>query len=105
MLVYVVDLSGKNPAKDLEVLRTELEEYRTGLSARARVIVANKADQVPDNDTDALDSMKGKLDALRETASKWEESDGVHRTVIPMSAKQRGNVQLLVDSLVNSLQT
>ncbi|KAH7922112.1 GTP1/OBG subdomain-containing protein [Leucogyrophana mollusca] len=43
-LAYVVDLSGPAPWDELRALREELEAYQAGMSARARVVVANKAD-------------------------------------------------------------
>jgi len=43
-LVYVVDLSGPAPWDELRMLREELEKYKVGLSRRARMVVANKAD-------------------------------------------------------------
>ena len=46
ILVYVVDLSGEAPWKDLQTLQSELEAYRPGLTKRQSLIVANKADQV-----------------------------------------------------------
>jgi GTPase len=43
-LVYVVDLDGARPWEELEVLRGELERYKTGLSEKCRMVIANKAD-------------------------------------------------------------
>lgn len=43
-LVYVVDFSKEAPWEDVETLRAELETYKPGLSQKARVILANKAD-------------------------------------------------------------
>lgn len=45
-LVYVLDIGPEHPRPwdDLRALRAELEAYRMGLSARARLVVANKAD-------------------------------------------------------------
>jgi GTP-binding protein len=103
VLVFIVDLSGKDPVKDVEVLKQELEDYKEGLSERARIIVANKADRVDENDPDSVQRMKDKLKGLKKLASEWEELDGLERKVIPMSARHRGNVNLLVDNLVNTL--
>jgi len=46
LLIYVVDVSSSNPEpwKDVQVLKDELEEYKSGLSKRAMIVVANKAD-------------------------------------------------------------
>ncbi|CDO75097.1 hypothetical protein BN946_scf185010.g22 [Trametes cinnabarina] len=43
-LVYVVDLSAPEPWDELRVLREELEQYKPGMSAKARMVIANKAD-------------------------------------------------------------
>jgi len=43
-LVYVVDLSGSSPWNELRTLRDELEKYQPGMSSKARMVVANKAD-------------------------------------------------------------
>lgn len=43
-LAYVVDLSGPAPWDEVRVLREELEKYKEGMSAMARVVIANKAD-------------------------------------------------------------
>jgi GTP-binding protein len=43
-LVYVIDLSGPAPWDELRMLREELEKYNVGMSGRARMVIANKAD-------------------------------------------------------------
>lgn len=104
VLVYVVDLSGKDPVKDLLVLKQELEEYKPGLSERARIIVANKADRVDEHDEDSVQAMKAKLDGIRALAKEWQEVDGTERIVIPMSAMMRGNVDAFVNTMVTVLE-
>ena len=47
MLVYVLDMGGtdgRNPIDDLHALQRELDLYSDGLSARAKLIIANKMD-------------------------------------------------------------
>ena len=47
LLVYVLDMAGvdgRDPLEDFRILRRELEEYMTGLSERAMLIIANKMD-------------------------------------------------------------
>lgn len=44
IFVYVIDLAGSEPWKDLECLQTELEAYKTGLTRRPSIVAANKAD-------------------------------------------------------------
>lgn len=100
LLVYVVDLSARDPARDLAVLRAELEAYKPGLSCRALLVVANKADKAANTDV-GENFMRAKLDALRVMAAEWSASDGRTRTVLPMSAKLRSNVDSLVASFVD----
>lgn len=104
LLIYVVDLSKRHPDRDLKTLRSELESYKPGLSRRATMVIANKADNVEENDEGALQGMKDKLGGLRDVCQAWYEEDGVKRTVIPMSAKRRENVKVLVDNLIESLE-
>ena len=47
VLVYVIDMSGidgREPWRDYEVLRKEIEEYSAELAARPSIVVANKMD-------------------------------------------------------------
>ena len=64
-LVYVVDLSGDAPWDELRVLRDELEAYQPGLSAKARMVIANKADLLDDLDPEAVADSKAKLERLK----------------------------------------
>ena len=104
LLVYVVDLSARDPARDLAVLRAELDAYKPGLSSRALLVVANKADKAANTDA-GEDSMRAKLDALRVMAAEWSAADGRTRTVLPMSAKLRSNVDSLVASFVDVFES
>lgn len=64
-LVYVVDLSGPAPWEELHVLREELEKYQPGMSAKARMVIANKADLLGgDGDSVAVEEAKEKLKTL-----------------------------------------
>lgn len=45
-LVYVVDLGSEVPERDLQVLRDELEAYKSGLANKAVAVVLNKGDEV-----------------------------------------------------------
>jgi GTP-binding protein len=47
-LALVVDLSGEDPAADLEALREELGAYEPELAARPALVIATKADLVDD---------------------------------------------------------
>ncbi|KAJ2822738.1 GTPase of the mitochondrial inner membrane that associates with the large ribosomal subunit [Coemansia sp. 'formosensis'] len=44
VLVFIVDVSRPEPWRDLQMLRDELDLYRSGLSARPSLVVCNKAD-------------------------------------------------------------
>lgn len=47
-LVYVIDLSwGDEPWRQIESLNVELEEYKSGLSTRPSMVIANKIDLPP----------------------------------------------------------
>lgn len=43
-LLYVIDLSTEEPWSQLELLKFELEQYKTGLSERPHAVVGNKMD-------------------------------------------------------------
>ncbi|KAF7327816.1 putative GTP-binding protein P8A3.11c, mitochondrial [Mycena kentingensis (nom. inval.)] len=56
-LAYVVDLSGPAPWDELLILRDELEKYQPGMSRKARIVIANKADLlVPDSTSSSTSS-------------------------------------------------
>lgn len=66
-LVYVVDLSGPAPWDELRVLREELEKYQPRMSAKARMVIANKADLLGgDGDPALVEEAKTKLRRLEE---------------------------------------
>jgi len=48
VLVYVVDVSGPDPGRDLEMVRGEVMEYSSDLAARPSVVAMNKIDLCPD---------------------------------------------------------
>ena len=53
LLIYLVDLGGvdgRDPNDDVRILKNELEAYMEGLSARAKIVLANKTDLVEDRD-------------------------------------------------------
>ena len=53
LLIYLVDLGGvdgRDPNDDVRVLKNELEAYMEGLSARAKIVLANKTDLVENQD-------------------------------------------------------
>ncbi|WVF68334.1 hypothetical protein IAT40_003099 [Kwoniella sp. CBS 6097] len=91
VLVYVLDLTRPNPSSDLTVLKNELEEYKDGLSARAGIVVLNKADQVDEEDgRTKIEDLKGVV------------GEGVE--MIPLSGKYGLGVDKLVDTLARKVE-
>ena len=84
ILVYVLDTAAvdqRTPWDDFAALQRELELYQSGLSQRAVFVLANKMD-LPDADTN--------LTTLREQ---------VELPIIPLSALERRNLDVVVDRL------
>ncbi|KZT04870.1 GTPase [Laetiporus sulphureus 93-53] len=110
-LAYVVDLSAPAPWDDLSVLRDEIEKYKPGLSPKARIVLANKADllggQAGQEDAEAVREAKEKLRKLEEFVEKEmrtpvQDGEGSvldKRTldVVPISAKYSMNLQKVVN--------
>ncbi|TFK75708.1 GTPase [Pluteus cervinus] len=64
-LAYVVDLSAPAPWDELMVLREELEKYQPGMSSKARLVIANKADLLgTDGGSVAVEEARAKLQRL-----------------------------------------
>lgn len=106
-LVYVVDLAGDVPWDELRALRDELEAYLPGMSNKARLVIANKADLlVPpgegdsgDGHEEAVENAKAKLRRLEEfVKTEMVISEGGEMTmdVIPVSAKYGQNLKKVV---------
>ncbi|KAG5652216.1 hypothetical protein H0H81_005797 [Sphagnurus paluster] len=96
-LVYVVDLSGPAPWEELAILREELEKYQPGMSAKARMVIANKADLLGgDDDPAAVEEAKKKLKTLEEfVKTRMVAEDGSSPftlDVVPTSAKFSQNL-------------
>ena len=92
-LVYVVDLASPAPWDDLGVLRDELERYQRGMSERARLVVANKADLLADDgDTEAVAEAREKLRRLEAYVATMGQMD-----VVPVSAKYGQNLKRVVE--------
>ncbi|KAL3893765.1 MAG: hypothetical protein SGCHY_005644 [Lobulomycetales sp.] len=77
IIVYVIDLSGNSPWKDLQILKNELENYKKGLSLRPCLVLANKAE------------MSGARNNLAVLSSHFPDD-----TIIPISAKNHTNISL-----------
>ncbi|KAJ6531806.1 hypothetical protein B0H19DRAFT_966549 [Mycena capillaripes] len=97
-LAYIVDLSAPAPWDELLVLRDELEKYQPGMSRKARIVVANKADLLGgDGDDAAVADAKAKLRRLEEfVAERMVSGEGLPLDVIPVSAKFSQNLTRLV---------
>jgi len=103
VLVYVVDLAGEKPWDDLRIVRDELEAYNPGLSAKARLVIANKADLLQAESEDQVREAKQKLEILEKAAREmWEagpQEQGRTLEVIPASAKFTQNISKVVRHL------
>ena len=101
-LAYVVDLSGPAPWDELRVLREELEKYKPGMSAKARIVVANKADLLGGSGASEEDIVeaRAKLRRLEEfVAQEMRVVDGEEGRVldvVPVSAKFSLNLKKVV---------
>ncbi|KAI0088271.1 GTPase [Irpex rosettiformis] len=104
-LVYVVDLSEPAPWDELVVLRDELEKYQPGMSLKARLVVANKADLLGGGqegmggDEEAVMEAREKLARLQEfvknefTVPQRDMLPGRELDVVPISAKFSMNLR------------
>ncbi|KAH9956381.1 GTPase [Lactifluus volemus] len=99
-LVYVVDLSGPEPWNDLWMLREELEKYKDGMSRRARMVIANKADLLAsDGDPEEVQLARAKLARLEEFVKDKMGCDGRMLDVVPTSGKYSQNLRSVVQKL------
>lgn len=48
VLIYLIDATAEDPARDLEILRKELTAYRADLGSRRFIVVWNKIDAIAD---------------------------------------------------------
>lgn len=91
-LVYVVDLSGNAPWDELRVLKDELEKYQAGMSSRARMVIANKADLFDGTNSEAVAEARTKLEKLEEVVhEEFGQLD-----VVPTSGKYSQNLKKVV---------
>lgn len=103
VLVYVVDLSAPAPWTDLQTVRDELEAYKPGLSSKARLVVANKADALQSESEEEIEEAKTKLARLTAAAhAMWATGPNVEGRVlevVPASAKYTQNMTKVVKLL------
>ncbi|KAH0831277.1 P-loop containing nucleoside triphosphate hydrolase protein [Lanmaoa asiatica] len=98
-LVYVVDLAGPAPWDELEILREELDKYKPGMSDKARLVIANKADLLAsDGDAQAVNEAREKLRRLEAYVETEMGVGGMRRRmdVVPISAKFGQNLKRVV---------
>lgn len=103
-LVYVVDLSGPAPWDELRDLQEELEKYKPGMSTKARMVIANKADLLGGDgqDEEAVQEAKYKLKRLEDFVktkmlSAWTGGElGRPIDVVPVSGKYGQNLKKAV---------
>lgn len=98
LLLYVVDLSLPRPNTELDILKTELEEYQPELSKRASIVIANKADLCQDRE-----------EALKRVGHIQDWMDAQHgpseqERVIVCSAKNRANMEKVLALIRRSLE-
>ena len=99
-LVYVVDLSGPAPWDELRMLREELEKYKSGMSNRARMVIANKADLLSaEGDPEEVRLARAKLARLEEFVRDEMDHDGRLLDVVPTSGKYNQNLRIVARKL------
>ncbi len=99
-LVYVVDLSGPAPWDELRMLREELEKYKTGMSNRARMVIANKADLLSaEGDPEEVRLARAKLACLEEFVRNGMVHGDRVLDVVPTSGKYSQNLRSVVRKL------
>ncbi|KAI0943427.1 hypothetical protein AcW1_002589 [Taiwanofungus camphoratus] len=110
-LVYVVDLSSPAPWDDLRVLKDEIEKYKPGISPKARMVLANKADLLggPEDHADmkSVEEARAKLKKLEEFVKREMSVQVLDVTgkvtgermldVVPISAKFSLNLRKVVN--------
>lgn len=93
-LVYVVDLSGPDPQQELRILRDELEAHKEGLSAKGRLVIANKADLLGAEGDTSVEAAKEKLRLLEKfVQTEMKTDDGLHLDIVPVSGKYSQNLR------------
>ncbi|KAG2180025.1 hypothetical protein INT43_003812 [Umbelopsis isabellina] len=96
VLVYVIDLSVKEPWNDFSTLCNELEAYSKGLTKRPSIVIANKADVT----AVAKDNFK----KFEQIVLGEFESKGEKVAVIPVSAKYKKNIVKATTILRNMVE-
>lgn len=84
MLMYVMDCSHPDMMNQFEILKRELDLYKSGLSKISSVFIANKCDLIDD-----VDTLQNDIQQL------------VNMPVVPISAKFNQNLEQLKEILLN----
>lgn len=108
-LVYVVDLSRPDPWDELRDLKDELEKYLPGMSDKAHMVIANKADLLGgDGNQEAVEEAREKLRKLEEYVKTEMVVKTAHGErildVVPASAKLSQNMKKVVGLMRNYVQ-
>ncbi|KAG9015412.1 GTPase of the mitochondrial inner membrane that associates with the large ribosomal subunit [Tulasnella sp. JGI-2019a] len=92
-LVYVVDLMSDAPGA-LRTLKSELEQYKPGLSRKVRMVLANKADLIGrDGDEEEAELGREMLEELRQVVREEIADEGQPEIdVVPISGKFKVNL-------------
>lgn len=102
MLVQVVDISGQEgrpPVEDFETISAELEKFSPELAARPRIVVANKADLLVNDEEEFVE-----LPALSEECAELEKRCAeCGYDVLYISASQKMGLKKLVDEIAHRL--
>ncbi|KAL4269220.1 OBG-type GTPase [Pleurotus pulmonarius] len=92
-LAYVVDFSQPAPWDELKVLKEELEQYKPGMSEKARIVIANKGDLLASTgDASEVEEAKAKLKHLEE----WAKDNLGPLDVVAVSGKYAQNLTKVV---------
>jgi len=97
VLVHVIDMDSpehRDPYEDYVKINKELGDFNPKLLLRPQIIAANKMD-LP-NSKKNLEDLKKKL---------HEENPDKEITIVPISAYTRGNLEELLDAIVQKLET
>jgi len=89
ILVHIVDMAGvdtRDPLEDYVALNNELELYGKGVMDKVQVLVANKMD----------------LDVAKDNLKRFKKK--FKKKIIPISAKEKENLDALIDEIAKILQ-
>ncbi len=104
MLIQVVDVAGtegRSPVEDFRVISEELEKFSPALASRPRIIAANKADLIVNNEDEI-----GLIPEVSEDAAALEAEAEKHGyKVVYISAATKMNVRCLIKETARILET